>query len=160
MQYLALVGNGDTLLPLGGAVIAGGLDLQNAGTIRVTHHLTVEVGEHEGVLGMLEYRIDPAHLVAGAFGVDLCQYRLQLDTPQHCLFQGDILRCLARGFLQPQRQWAFVGGEADRHGGIGRADPQLADIQPLLAGQFSCRGQSPGLAIFGFCFHRGSLLTA
>jgi len=95
-----------------------------------------------------------------AFGVDLCQHGFEFDTPQHCLFQGDILWCLARSFLQPQGQLRFVGGEADRHGGIGRADPQLANIQPLLAGQLSGRGQSPGLAIFGFCFHRGSLLTA
>ncbi|MOA49991.1 hypothetical protein D3C78_1729520 [compost metagenome] len=73
-------------------------------------HFSVEVCEHEGLLGMLQYCIDPAHLVASAFGIDLRQYRLQLDAPQHRFLMGDILRLLAASLLQPQAERTFVGG--------------------------------------------------
>ncbi|MNE98931.1 hypothetical protein D3C80_1975300 [compost metagenome] len=82
-------------------MIAGGLDLQNAGAIGMTHYLPVEVGEHKGVLRMLEHCIDSTYPIAGALGVDLCQHRFQLDAPQHCFLVGDIVRLLTPSFLQP-----------------------------------------------------------
>ncbi|MNF82966.1 hypothetical protein D3C84_652780 [compost metagenome] len=101
MQYLALVGDRHAFFPLRGTVIASGLDFEDAGAVGVAYHLPVEVGEHEQMLGVLEYRIDPAYPIAGAFGVDLCQHWLQLDAPQHGLLVGDIVRLLAPGLLQP-----------------------------------------------------------
>ncbi|MNJ79050.1 hypothetical protein D3C77_769540 [compost metagenome] len=80
-------------------MIAGSFDLQNARPIGVADHLTVEVGEHEGMLGVLQHSIDPAHLVASAFGIDLRQDRLQLNAPQHRFLVGDIFRLLATGLL-------------------------------------------------------------
>ncbi|MNT39355.1 hypothetical protein D3C72_1755940 [compost metagenome] len=110
MQYLTLVSHRHPFLPLGGAVIAGGLDLQNARPIGMADHLSVEVGEHEGLLGVLQYRIDPAHLVACALGIDLCQHRFELNAPQHRFLMGDIFRLLPAGLLQPQAERAFVRG--------------------------------------------------
>lgn len=83
---------------------------------------------------MLQYRIDPAHLVACAFGIDLCQHRLQLNAPKYRFLVGDILWFLAAGFFQPQAERTFVGGEPHSHGGIGRTNAEFADSEPLLAG--------------------------
>ena len=83
MQYLTLISHRHTFLPLGGAVIAGGLDLQNARPIGMADYLPIEVGEHEGLLGVLQHSIDPSHTKAGAFGIDLRQHRFQLNAPQH-----------------------------------------------------------------------------
>ncbi|MNV76740.1 hypothetical protein D3C71_1701130 [compost metagenome] len=72
----------NAFLPELGAVDACGLAFQDL-DIRSSHHFPVNIGEHPGNLGMTQYGIDPAHLVAGALGVVGCDDGFEQAAPVH-----------------------------------------------------------------------------
>ena len=105
-------------------------------------HLAVDVGQHPRLLRIrvLQYSIDAPYFVLSALAVVPGHDGLQDVTPVHRAFL--IVRIslghagIPSGFLQPQLQLRFIGIQSYCCGSIRAANALLADLQPVLAGQF------------------------
>lgn len=132
---------------------ASGFALQQL-DIRSPHHFPVDVGQHPGMLRVLQHRIDAAHPVAGATCVMRRHDGLQEGAPIH---GTQIVRTpVARwgsggtsGLLHPKLRLRLVRVEPDSRSRIGTANASLADLQPLTAVQILGLDQLEGRAGFG-----------
>ena len=104
--------------------------------------LAVDVGEHPGQLGirMLQYGVDPSHLVLGAPVVVPGYDGLQHISPEDWTLinlrveLGQL--CITTGFLQAQLQLRFLGIQAYRCRGIRTTNALYAVLRPVLDWQF------------------------
>ena len=140
---------GHALLPQAGSVDPRGLALQNLHGV-IAHDLAIQVGQHPGMLGVLQDGIDALHPVAGVLGVVIGDQRFEHLAPmqragQDLATAGLLVTELASGLLHPQFQLRLVGVQPHGSSGIRASDPALTNRQPRLTIQGAGVHQTPCL---------------